>query len=207
MDELPRAFRGYPAGIARECCRFPVHGHGALHGDIRKTGCHMLDKREVQGPAPGLTQTGLHLYTRFPETFDTPAAHQRIRIDHPDKDPGDSCRGNGLGTGRGLAEMGAGLQRYIQISTSGTPAGLFEGMDLGMWCAGLSVPPLADGFAILHDYTSNCGIGRCSSDPFAGKLYRPRHDLLIKSAHRDRPLSKAVPFAFRAPFCSPFSKS
>src|SRR6185369_3656652 len=121
MDELPRAFRGYPAGIARERSCFPVHGQGALHGHIGKTGCHMLDEREVQGPAPGLTQTGLHLYTRFPETFDTPAAHQRIRIDHPDKDPGDSCRGNGLGTGRGLAEMGAGLQRYIQISTSGTP--------------------------------------------------------------------------------------
>ena len=207
VDEFSRTLRSDPAGIARQSSGLSVHGHGTLHRYKGKPCCYLLDEGLIKLTAPGFEKPDLDLDTRFPESFDASAAHHRIRVDHPDKDPGDPCRDNSIGTGRSFSEMGTGFECHIKISAFGTLTGLPERVDLGMGRAGFPVPPFADNFAALYDNRADSGIGRCFADTLAGKLYRPFHEPFIESVHRGRPLSRADPFCLRAPFCSTFSRS
>ncbi len=85
--------------------------------------------------------------------------------------------------GAGTSLMGAGLEVDVQSGAASVFAGPFEGEDLGMLHAVVSVRACAgDGAGCVHDYCAHTRIGRSQTDSLPGQVERLAEEEFVSVA-------------------------
>jgi hypothetical protein len=107
------------------------------------------------------------------------ARHLRIGIDQC-RDDARHTRGNGgVGAGRGLAVVGARLERHIESGPARSGAGAPQRLHLGMGAAAGLGPATPDDDAVLHHHGADGRIGPGAPEPTPAERKRERHETLV----------------------------
>ncbi len=96
--------------------------------------------------------------------------------DHHPRNPGGK---DGPGAGRGAPGMVARLQGHIDGGVFRLVAGIEQGVDLGVWLAGLAMVALADHPSRLHHHRAHGRIRRGSTHALFGLAQGQAHEIEI----------------------------
>ena len=122
-----------------------------------------------------------HLHTCLAQLAYTRTVHLVVVVDGADDHFGDAVADDGVGAGRGLPEMRAGLQVDIQRAAFQQLLVFHgvDGVDFRVGFATTMVVALADDNPVAHDDRTHHRVRTGAAQPQGGQLQAPPHILFV----------------------------
>ena len=138
-----------------------------------------MEKHRIQPVAFRPQEVGDDLNTLFPENPDTLAGYQRIGIPGADDHPADTGGQKGIGAGRLLSVMAAGLQRDVDVGAGRIFCAGGQGVPFCVEAADFLVIACTDDAARFYNDGTHQRVRIHMTRPQPGQADRPVHVIFI----------------------------
>ena len=175
--------------------RAAIQTHSQLDPHPGQTQLHTLDKARIQLTRLLFQQTASHLDTRIAQALQAITGNQGIGVLHSGYNAAHASRDQGIGAGRGLANMTTGFKGHVSGGAARLLTGLSQRVNFGMAFASLHVPALTHNLFTLHQHAADARIWFSGIESTGSQRQRAAHPLSISRIplrHRYHPFPDAT---------------